>query len=468
MTSMTGWRRLLRLPRGDIRAGVEDEIAVHIDMLTADLVAQGVPAADARAQAEREFGAVTAIRDECIAIERRRRRRVDLSEGFTSALQDVRYTLRSLRSNLAFAIAAIGCTALGVGATATIFSAVYATLIRPLPFEDPDRLVAVYGAVPKRQVTGSNISYADYVSWRDENKSFTTIGIWTWTPPSFSGSGTGDAERVDGARVAPNLFPLLGVRAMLGRTFVESESTAGNDLVVILSHGLWERRFAGDRDIVGKTVTVNLRPHTVVGVMPRGFAFPERGQAWLPFVPGRDESRGNRGYAGAIGRLGPGVTVEAARRDLDGIMQRLEREFPRENEGWRAEVVTLREDLVGNLQRPLEVFSAAVLLLLVIACANVANLMLTRGAARQREIAVRTALGAGRGRIVRQLITESVLLSLIGGALGGVFTLYGVRLLRLGFPDDVPYYLPIGVNVPTLIFAAVVSVIAGLTFGLVP
>ena len=385
-----------------------------------------------------------------------------------SFVQDVRYTVRALRSNAGFAAAAILCTALGVGATATIFSAVHATLIRPLPFARPDELVAVYAAVPKQQRTGSNISYPDYQSWSSDSRSFSALGIWTWSSPSFSGTGATGAERVDGALVAPNLFGLLGVTPMLGRTFAEGEGQSGNDRVVILGYGLWQRRFAGDPDIVGKTVMVNLEPHTVVGVMARGFAFPERGQAWLPFVPDLSEPRGNRQYAGAIGRLAPGATVASAQRDLDGIMERLEREFPQESEGWRAEVISLRQDLVGNLQRPLEVFAAAVLLLLIIACANVANLTLTRGAARQRELAVRTALGAGRGRIVRQLVTESLVLSLIGGVLGAILTVYGVRLLRLGFPNDVPYYIPIAVNVPTLAFAALVSVLAGLAFGLVP
>jgi len=447
---------------------VDDEIDAHLALLTADFVAQGLPPADARAEAEREFGAVGTIRDECIAIERRRRRRVNLSEAAMGILQDVRYTARSLRANAAFAIAAIVCTALGVGSTATIFSAVHATLIRPLPFENPDEVVAVYAGIPAKNVTGVNISYPDYTSWRDESKSFSKLGIWTWSSPSFTGPGVGGAERLEGAEVSPNLFPLLGVRPILGRTFVKSEGVQGNDHVVILGYGLWQRRFSGDRDIVGRVVTINLEPHTVVGVMPRGFAFPANGQAWTPFVPRRNEVHGNRGYAGAIGRLKPGVTPEMAQRDLDVIMTRLAREFPNENEGWRAEVVTMRDDLVGNLKRPLQVFSAAVVLVLLIACANVANLTLTRGAARRREIAVRTALGAGRGRIVRQLVTESLILSALGGVLGAVIAVYGVRLLRLGFPNDVPYYIPIGVNVPTLVFAAIVSVIAGLAFGIIP
>jgi len=468
VSSPTGWRRLLRVPGSDVRAAVSDEIAGHLDLLTADLVAQGMSPADARVEAEREFGAVGQIRDECVAIERRRRRRVTFSETVMTIVQDIRYTLRALRTHAAFAVAAIACTALGVGATATIFSAVHATLIRPLPFERPDELVAVYAAIPAKNITGVNISYPDYVSWRDETRAFTQLGIWTWTSPSFTGTGVGGAERVDGAEVSANLFPLLGVRPLLGRTFSESEAVAGSDHVVVLGYGLWQRRFGGDPEIVGKTVSVNLRPYTVIGVMPRGFAFPERGQAWTPFVPYRVEEHGNRGYAGAIGRLKPGLDPARAQRDLDVIMERLEREFPRENEGWRAQVITMREDLVGNLQKPLEVFSAAVVLVLLIACANVANLTLTRGAARRREIAVRTALGAGRGRIIRQLLTESLILSLVGGALGVVITVYGVRLLRLGFPSEVPYYIPLGVNVPTLLFAGLVSIIAGMAFGIVP
>ncbi|MDF2772390.1 MAG: permease [Geminicoccaceae bacterium] len=447
---------------------MNEEIEAHLALLTADFVAQGMAPAEARGRAEREFGAVDDIRDACVTIERRRRRRVNLQERLMSILQDTRYAARSLRSNAGFAVAAILCTALGVAASATIFSAVHATLIRPLPFEDPDRLVAVYAAIPKQQVTGVNISYPDYVSWRDESRSFSALGLWTWTSPSFTGSGVGGAERVDGAQITPNLFPLLGVRPVLGRTFLENEGREGNDRVVILGYGLWQRRFGGDSAIIGRTVAVNLRPHTVVGVMPRGFAFPERGQAWIPFVPARNEARGNRGYAGAIGRLEDGVTIEAAQRNLDAVMARLEREFPQEGEGWRAQVISMRDDLVGNLRRPLEVFSAAVVLVLLIACANVANLTLTRGAARQREIAVRTALGAGRGRLVRQLVTESLVLSLVGGLLGALLSMYGVRLLRLGFPNDLPYFIPMAVNLPTLACAAVVAIIAGLTFGIAP
>ena len=468
MSTSRGWRRLVRLPRSDIRGGVDDEIDAHLTMLASDYIARGLSPVDALAAAEREFGAIDAIRDECVAIERRRRRRVNFSETIMSTFQDVRYTVRALRTNPAYALAAVLCTALGVGATATIFSAVNATLIRPLPFDDPDRLVAVYAAIPAKNVTGVNISYPDYTSWRDESRSFTALGIWTWNSPSFTGRGTGGAERVEGAEVSPNLFPLLGVRPMLGRTFNESEGVAGNNHVVILGYGLWQRRFSGDRGIVGQAVTIDLEPYTVIGVMPRGFAFPEAGQAWVPFVPRRDELHGNRGYAGAIGRLRPGVTPALAQRDLDGIMERLARELPHENEGWRAQVLPMRDDLVGNLERPLQVFAAAVLLVLLIACANVANLTLTRGAARQREIALRTALGAGRGRIIRQLITESVLLSTLGGIIGAVMSVYGVRLLRLGFPNEVPYYIPLGVDVPTLLFAAIVSIVAGLGFGIVP
>jgi hypothetical protein len=294
------WRRILRLPGRDARDMVDEEIAAHLAMLAADLERAGLAPEAARVEAERQFGELEAIRGDCVTIERRRRRRGNRRETMKTMLDDVRYALRTMRKSPAFSLAALVCIALGVGVTTTIFSAVLAVLIRPLPYAKPDQLVSIYAENRERGERKVNISYADYRSWREASHSFTQLGIWTWTTLSFTGDG--EPERLEGAAVAANLFPMLGVSPMIGRTFSEDEERRGNDHVVLLGHGLWQRRYAGDTAIVGRSIMVNGLPYRVVGVMPPGFGFPEVGQAWLPFESD-DPSHGNRQFAGAIGRL---------------------------------------------------------------------------------------------------------------------------------------------------------------------
>jgi putative ABC transport system permease protein len=468
MTDVSRWRRMLRLPGGDPASAVHEEIAFHLEERARELVARGLAPDEARRQALRDFGALPDVEAACVAIERRRQRRLTLTEVAMSVLHDLRFAARTLRTSPGFTTAAVACVALGIAVATTIFSAVEGVLLRPLPFQRPDELVAVYGHWVTRGERGSNISYPDYLSWRDENRTFAQLGMWTWSSLTLSGGGD-EAERVEGASVTPNLFPLLGVQPLLGRGFQAGEDQAGAERVILLGYGLWQRRHAGDRTIVGKRITVNGEPHTVVGVMPRGFAFPQEGQAWRPLVVDlARETHGNRWFAGALGRLVPGATLEQARRDLGGIMARLARELPDQNAGWDADVVSLREDLAGDLRRPLQVFAGAVLLVLLVACANVANLLLARGATRGRELAVRTALGAGRGRIVRQLLVESLLLAAMGGAAGATLAVYGVQLLRLSFPDGVPYYFTLDVDAAALAFAAVATIVAAVAFGIVP
>jgi predicted permease len=466
MSNPAFWRRLLRLPGRDARGVVDDELRFHLAMRSEELLARGMTPDEARLTAEKEFGELRAIRDACVTIEQRRTRNLLLREVTMDFFHDLRFGVRSLRNSPGFAMAAILCVGLGIGVTTTIFSAVHATLIRPLPFERPDELVVVYSSIPQKNWHGINISYADYLSWKERNRSLSQLGMWTWTSVTLTGGM--DAERVDGARVTPNLFPLLGVRPILGRGFRAEEDREGDDRVILLSHALWRRRYAGDSTIVGRTIPVNGLQFTVVGVMPEHFAFPDQGQVWVPLAGDPQENRGNRYFAGAIGRLAPGVTLGRAQRDMAAVASALEREFPEENALWTTDVTPLRDDLVGDLERPLLVFSGAVFFVLLIACSNVANLLLARSASRQREIAVRTALGAGRGRLVRQLLTESVLIAALGGALGVGASAYGVRLLRHSFPAEVPYYLPIGLNLPTLAFAALVTMATGVLFGILP
>jgi predicted permease len=454
-----------RFWRPDVRRDVDEELAFHLEMRVRDLVAAGLAPDSARAAAEREFGDVGAIRAQCVTIDERRSRRDRRAEYVSDLLNDLRIAARVLRRGPAFALTAIVCVALGVAATTTIFSAVHGVLLRPLPYRDADRLVAVYAQWPSHNAHGVNISYPDYVSWRDDSHTIDGLAIWTWTSHALSGAG-GEAERVDGAAVAASLFPTLGVRPFLGRPFVAAEEVPGRDREVILGYALWQRRYGGDRSIVGRKITVDARPYEVVGVMPPGFSFPQRGEIWVPFAPEEwMRGRGNRGIAGAIGRLKPGVTLEQARADLATISARLEKAYPDDNVGWAAEAISLREDLVGDLRKPLLVFLGAAGLVLLIACANVANLMLARGAARQRELAVRAAIGAGGGRLVRQILTESLLLAAVGGALGAALAVGGVALLRGMAPERIPFYVTLRLDPTALAFAVLASLVTGVAFG---
>lgn len=461
------WRRALRFWRSDVRQDVDEELRFHLEMHQRELAERGHSPLTARQEAERRFGELARIREECVAIDTRTRQRAERREIMGDLWQDVRFAVRTLRKSPGFALAAILCIGLGIGVTTTIVSAVHAILIRPLPYPNAEELVAVYVQDRARDVHRVNISYPDYISWRDDSRSFATLGMWTWQALAFSGEG--EPERVEGAMVTANLFTLLGVRPILGRGFQAEEETVGRNRVVLLSHGLWRRRFGGDSSVVDRTIQVDGTPYRVAGVMPPGFAFPERGEAWVPFAvdPAR-ATRGNRMYAGALGRLRPGVDVAQARRDLDLLSVRLRSEFPQDNDRWDAEAIPLRDDLVGDMRRPLMIFLGGVGFVLLIVCANVANLILTRGAGRRREIAVRTAIGAGRGRLVRQLLTESLVLAGVGGMVGIGVAAIGVKLFAQANPDGLPWYVTFRLDASTLLITLLLAALTGVLFGLVP
>ena len=459
------WRRYLRFLRPDLRADVDDELDFHLAMRTRDLERAGHAAPLARETAERSFGDVDAIRAACLTIDERRFRRASRKEILMSLWNDVRVSARSLRRSSGFTTVAVLCLAIGIAATASIFTVVRGTLVSPLPYRDADRLVSIYVARPERQERGVNISYHDYHAWRTGNRSFSDIGMWTWS--TITVSSEDEAERVEAGLVSANLFPILGVAPALGRNFLPEEEAAGTR-VILLSDGLWRRRFGGDRGIVGRTIRVNAVEHTVVGVMPPGFAFPEIGQAWRPLPNDLQNDPGNRFYAGAIGRLKDGLALPAAASDLESVMRRQEERLPNDYSGWSADLVSLRDDLVGDLRRPLLVFLGAVAMVLLIVCANVANLLLARGAARERELGVRVALGAGRGRIFSHVLLESLILAAVGGLLGALLTPWGVRLFAMAYPRDVPFYIALQVDAWIVAFVAGLVGTSAVLMGVIP
>ena len=463
--SGAGWRRYLRFLRPDLRADINDELDFHLAMRVRDLERAGRPPAEARDVAEQSFGDVNAIRDECLTIDERRFRRASRREVFMSLLQDVRLSIRSLLRSPGFTTVAVLCLSLGIAATASIFAVVRNVLVRPLPYPDADRLVVIYDAIPDRQEYGTNISYHDYVAWRSGNRTFEDVGMWGWSTITIS--STDEAERVEAGLVTANLFPILGVQPMLGRFFLPEEETEGTR-VILLGHGLWQRRFGADRSIVGKTIRVNAVEHVVVGVMPPGFSFPRIGQAWRPLPKNLQDDPGNRFYAGAIGRLKDGVAFSTGSADLESIMRRQQEQLPNDYEGWSVDTKLLRDDLVGEFKRPLLVFLGAVALVLLIVCANVANLLLARGAARERELGVRVALGAGSKRIFGHVLLESATLAVAGGLIGALLAPWGVRLIMLAYPQNQAFSSSVGMDGWIVAFVALLVGVSAILMGVIP
>jgi putative ABC transport system permease protein len=381
-------------------------------------------------------------------------------------LKDLRYGMRTLIKHPGFFIIAVITLALGIGANTAMFTTVNAVLLRPLAYPDSESLVLLEGVNPSKGITQSNMSVPDLVDWQAQSQTFDQLAGFI-SGNTFLAKGE-DTERVRTSSVSSNFFSLMRVNAIQGRTLQPDDAQVGRDPGVVLSYGLWQRAFGADANIVGSKVTLNGKVATVVGVMPAGFDYPQQAELWAPFLlDGAKERRDNR-YVGVIGRLKPGVTAPQAQADLDTINQRLAGSFGDTNAGWTVRVTNLRERLVGALRPSLLILTGAVAFVLLIACANVANLMLSRATSRQKEIAVRTALGASRGQIIRQLLTESVLLSVIGGILGLGLSVWLTRLLIAISPPNSPRFEEIQIDGRVFLFTFGVTILTGLLFGLVP
>ncbi len=386
-------------------------------------------------------------------------------------LQDLRYGARALLKKPGFTLIAVLTLALGIGLNSAFFSIINAILLRPVNLPALDRTVTIWETVLSQGVERNEAAPANYFDWRAQNSSFDQVALYTWWAANLS--AVEPPERLRGFRATANLFDALSVQPLLGRTFKPEEEEAGKDSVAMLTYALWQRRFGGDPGIVGQEITLNSVKRTVIGVLPPELNYPRGGDVFVPLAltPQQREARGSHGYL-SVARLKPGVTVTQAQADLSTLMRRLQQQYPQSNTGRDVVVRTVLDDTVKNYSKLLPVFWGAAFFVLLIACANVANLMLTRAAGRSKEIAVRLALGASRWRIVRQMLTESCLLSLGGGMLGTLVALWALAAFKATLPDDAPALMPgfenLGVNWRVAAYTALVALGAGVLFGLAP
>ena len=449
-------RSLFRWAQADQE--LDDELRDHLERATQEYVAKGMIQEEAHRRARLDLDGIEQTKEKC-----RDARRVNWIQD---TLQDLRYAARMLGKNPGFALIAIVTLALGIGANTAIFSVVHSTLLEPLPFAHPEQLVEL------RQTEAAPGDYPltgeDYLDWRAQNSTFSDMSLYAW-PSGTNARGPDAPEAVSVISTQANFFQLLGVSPHIGRVFVNGEDSKGANRVVLLSYAFWKTHFGGRADALGQTLELNAATYTIVGVLPAWYRVPAAADLWVPL----DMSLENLGRRGshswrAIGRMKPGVTLEQARADLHVIAERLEKQFPGTNDHVDAVVIPMHEELVGGFRDQLWIMFGAVGFVLLIACANDANLLLVRSTSRRREIAVRVALGAGRARLFRQLLTESLLLSLLGGVLGVVVAYTSVTLWRGVLADVLPQPNPFSVGFVPLIFTFLTCLAAGVLFGLAP
>src|SRR3989441_4388168 len=383
-------------------------------------------------------------------------------------MNDLKFAIRQLLKNPSFTAVAVLTLALGIGAKTAIFSVVDAVLLRPLAYPDSGQLVWLSERGP--DWSGGPISYPNFIDWKNQQSVFERFGVYRGN--NFTLTGAGEPVRLAGALMSADGFAALRTEPEIGRVFREHEDKPGATPVAVISHALWQNRFGGDAGIVNRTISLNGKPYSILGVMPAGFEFPNKVDLWLPVGPFFAESSWQeRGYhPGLLGlaRLKPGVTLEKARADLDVVAVRLEQQYPETNKTRRVQIDRLLDNKVGNVRRALWILLGAVSFVLVIACANVANLLLARAAAREKEMALRAALGAGRWRITRQLLTESGLLALLGAATGLLFAKGPLRVVAALAGENIPRSAEISLDPRVLLFSGFVALLTGTLFGLAP
>jgi putative ABC transport system permease protein len=444
---------------------VDSELAFHLEMRVRELLEQGMTPVDARRAALERFGDVDRITTACRDIGRRRNRDMRRTEWLAELRHDLRYAVRGLRSSPGFTAVALLTLAMGIGASTTIFSVANTVLLRPFPYREPDRIVRLYETNPSTETFG--ISEPNYLDWRQRVRGMSQLAAFTGRNASLLGDG--DPVELAALVATPSLFPLLGVRPLLGRVFRDEEAKPGAPArVVLLSYALWQTRFGGDRGVVGRTLNLGGTSYEVIGVMPPDLVFPGNPELWEPLAPSPSAQRGDR-RLGVIGRLAPNVTLARSLDEMRSVARDLARQYPETNGEWGANVTSLQAWLVGDdLRTRVQALLVAVGLLLLMGCVNVANLLLARATARQREMSVRAALGAGRGRIVRQLLTESLVLAAAGAAIGVLLTTLAVPVLRDVGETAIPRLDELAVDWRVVSFGIAASLVTGILFGIAP
>jgi putative ABC transport system permease protein len=454
---MSIWKRKTR------EVELEEEVRSHLEMAAQDRVERGEDRSEAKRAARREFGNVELVKEAA--------REMWGWASLDRLLQDLRFGMRMILKSPGFTAVAVLTLALGIGANTALFSVVNGVLLNPLPYPNPDELVTLHESKPN--FDAGSISYPNFRDWQRNNQTFAMMGITR--AYSFNLTGVGEAEQVQAEFVSSDLLPLLGVKPLLGRLFAAGEDEIGVSPAVMISEGFWKRKFSGAQDVLGKTLTLDGRSYPIVGVVPASFelrvgSFSARelyvpiGQWTNPLLPERAAGLGVHG----IGRLTQGVTVQQARADMERVTRDLTAAYPEADKGIGATLIPLKEQIVGDVRGLLLALLAAVGFVLLIACVNVANLLLARSLGRAREFALRAALGAGRGRILRQLLTESLLLALAGGGLGLLLAAWGTKAALLRLPQGLPRASEIGLDARVLLFTLGVSLLCGILFGLAP